>query len=229
VLFFVLSHFCFFPPEILMPGTTDNAALLFLLITSSLLPVLYEFYVQQERKRNNSIEESIASVAEMALQVRRQLDAGGTPGNQDEGGGRRKRSRSSRFKHERAERAIHEDYFAPTPVFNDRQFERIFRVSKSIVQELFDTCARSDPFFTIQRDVSGRFNIGPLVKVLMALKLVAYGCLATAFQDYFQMSIATARLCLLKVLSYCFNRSIIAKCFCKSHDTFRCQESRCHS
>ena len=181
-----------------MPGATDNAALLFLLITSSLLPILYEFYVQQERKRNNSIEESIASVAEMTLQVRRQLDAGGTPGNHDEGGGRRKRSRSSRFKHERAERAIHEDYFAPTPVFNDRQFERIFRVSKSIVQELFDTCARSNPFFTIQRDVSGRFNIGPLVKVLMALKLVAYGCSASAFQDYFQMSITTARLCLLK-------------------------------
>ncbi|KAI2488741.1 hypothetical protein MHU86_25795 [Fragilaria crotonensis] len=139
-----------------MPGATDNAALLFLLITaSSLLPVLYEYYVQQERKRNNSIEESIASVAEMALQVRRQLDTGGTPGNQDEEGGRRKHLRSSHFKHERAEQAIHEDYFAPTPVFNDRQFERIFRVSKSIVQELFDTCARSDPFFTIQRDVSG--------------------------------------------------------------------------
>ena len=179
-----------------MPGSTENAALLFLLITSSLLPILYECYLQQEeKKRNNSIEESIVSVAEMTLRVRRQLD---TPGNQDEEGGRRKRRRSSRFKHERAERAIHEDYFSPTPVFNDRQFERIFRVSKSIVQQLFDTCVRSDPFFTIQRDVSGRFNIGPLVKILMALKLVAYGCSASAFQDYFQMSITTARLCLLK-------------------------------
>ena len=91
-----------------MPGSTENAALLFLLITSSLLPILYECYLQQEeKKRNNSIEESIVSVAEMTLRVRRQLD---TPGNQDEEGGRRKRRRSSRFKHERAERAIHEDY-----------------------------------------------------------------------------------------------------------------------
>ncbi len=127
------------------------------------------------------------------------LDTGtGTHNQEDEGGRRRKRRRSSRFRHERAAQAIHEDYFAPTPVFNDRQVERIFRVSKLIVQELFDTCARADPFFTVQRDVSARFNIGPLVKVIMALKLIAYDCSASAFQDNFQMSITTARLCLLK-------------------------------
>ena len=91
-----------------------------------------------------------------------------------------------------------EDYFAPTPVFNDRQFEWIYRVSKSIVQQLFDICSRTNPFFTAQRDVCGRFNIGPLVKVLMALKLIGFGCSASAFQDYFQMSITTACLCLLK-------------------------------
>ena len=151
-----------------MPGGgTTNGALLFLLVTSSLLPILYEWYKQQKRKtRNSSIEESIVSVAEMTLQVRRQLDTG-TDDEQE--GGRRKRRRSSRFRHERSERAIHEDDFAPTPVFNDRQFERIFRVSKSIVQQMFDTCARTNPFFTTQTDVTGRYNIGPLVKVLMSL------------------------------------------------------------
>lgn len=47
--------------------------------------------------------------------------------------------------------------------------------------------------------VSGRYNIDPLVKVLMALKLlVAYGCSPSAFQDYFQMSEGMARICLLK-------------------------------
>ncbi len=181
--------------------STENAALLlFLLVTTSLLPVLYICYVRQERKkRNNSIEESIASVAEMTLRVRRQLDRDGADDHQEQEGERKLRRRSSRFRHERAERAIHEDYFSPTPVFNDRQFERIYRVSKSIVQQVFDTCARTDPFFTVQTDVSRRYNIGPLVKVLMALKLVAYGCSPSAFQDYFQMSISTARQCLLKL------------------------------
>lgn len=163
-----------------MYGSSEKAALLFLLITSTLLPVLYEYFLQQqERKKTrniSAIEESLVSVAEMALQVRRQLD------NQEmEGGGkRRKRRRRSHFRHERAEQAVYEDYFAPTPVFNDRQFERIYRVSKSIVQQLFDICARTDPFFTAQRDVSGRFNIGPLVKVLMALKLIGFGCSPSA-------------------------------------------------
>ena len=181
-----------------MPGGgTANAALLFLLVTSSLLPILYEYYLQQERKkRNRSIEESIVSVAEMTLRVRRELDRG-TDDDQPEGG-QRKRRRSSHFRHARAEQAVHEDYFAPTPVFNDKQFERIFRVTKTIVQQAFDTCARTDPFFTVQSDVTGRYNIGPLVKVLMALKLVAYGCSPSAFQDYFQMSISTARMCFLK-------------------------------
>ncbi len=75
-----------------MPVPAENVALLFfLLITSSLLPILYECYLQQERKkRNGSIEELIASVAEMALQVRRQLDAGSTDNQKVEGGGRRK-------------------------------------------------------------------------------------------------------------------------------------------
>jgi hypothetical protein len=106
---------------------------------------------------------------------------------------------SRSFRHARAEQAsMYEDYVAPTPIFNDSQFELICRVSKSIVQQLFDTCARTNPFFTVQRNVSGRSNMGPLVKVRMAFKLIGYGCSARAFQDYFQMSITTACLCLLK-------------------------------
>ena len=99
---------------------TENAALLLLLMASSLLPILYVLYLQDERKkRNTSIEESIVSVAEITLRIRRQLDSG----QEDDEGGTRKRRRSSRFRHERAAQAIHEDYIAPTPVFNDRQFE----------------------------------------------------------------------------------------------------------
>jgi hypothetical protein len=96
------------------------------------------------------------------------------------------------------ERAIHEDYIAQTPVFNDRQCERILRVSKSIVQQTFDTCAQIDPYFTVQTDVTGRYNIAPIVKVHMALKVLAYNCSATAFQDFFHLSISTAQMCLLK-------------------------------
>ena len=128
-----------------MPGGgTANAALLFLLVTSSLLPILYEYYRQHQtkKKRSRIIEELIISVAEVALQVRRQLHTATADDQEQEQGGRRKRQRVSRFKHERAEQAVYEDYFAPIPVFDDRQFGRIYRVlTKSIVQLVFDTCA----------------------------------------------------------------------------------------
>ena len=168
-------------------GTAAYGALLFLMVTSSLLPILYEYHMQHQRKKrssssSSSIEESIVSVANMTLRIRRQLESATTDG-EEEGGQQRKRRRTSRYKHGCVQQAIYEDYFAPIPVFNDRQFERIFRVTKSIVQQVFDTCARTDPLFTVVSDVTGRYNIGPLVKVLMALKLVGYGCSASAFQD----------------------------------------------
>ena len=68
------------------------------------------------------------------------------------------------------------------PVFQDRQFERIFCVTKAIVEYLIQACAKNDPFFTDIHDVSGHFGIAPVAKVLMALKIAAYGCSPSAFQ-----------------------------------------------
>ena len=68
---------------------------------------------------------------------------------------------------------------------------------KTIVKHLFQICAKTDPFFTDIQDISGRFGIAPVAKVLMALKLAAYGCSSSEFLDSFQMSQTTARLCLL--------------------------------
>jgi hypothetical protein len=37
---------------------------------------------------------------------------------------------------ERARDAVWKDYMRPDPIFNDRQFERIFRITRSVMQEL---------------------------------------------------------------------------------------------
>ena len=66
------------------------------------------------------------------------------------------------------------------------------------MEYLIRICAKTNPFFTDIQDVSSHYGIAPLAKVLMALKLVAYGCSPTAFLDYFQMSQSTAQQCLLK-------------------------------
>ena len=54
----------------------------------------------------------------------------------------------------------------------------------------------ADPFFTEQSDATGKCGIDPLLKVIMALKQVAYGCSPSAFLDYLQMGESTARACL---------------------------------
>ncbi len=149
-------------------------------------PILYEWHVQQKRKkRNSSIEKSIVSVAEMTLRFCRQLD-GGTYNEQE--GGRKRRRRSSRFRHKRAEQAIHEDYFAPIPVFNVRQYERIFRVSKSI--DKFLLCK------LMSLDDTTLVHLLWCSWLLNSLHMVAP--LVPFRTSYIQMSITTARMCHLK-------------------------------
>ena len=109
----------------------------------------------------------------------------------------RKKRCKSRWNWERAKRCVEEDYTGPSPIFNDRQFERVFRITKARADTLLSICANADPFFTQKRDVVTRKEgICLNVKLLMALKLLAYGCSPSAFQDYFQMGESTANKCL---------------------------------
>ena len=85
----------------------------------------------------------------------------------------------------------------PSPRFNDRQFERVFRISRKSADELLLLCANQDPFFTQRQDiVTGEMGICPKVKILFALQLMAYGASASAFQSYFQIGESTANQCL---------------------------------
>jgi hypothetical protein len=185
----------------LVPRTTtiiESAVItFFLLVASSCIPLILYISQQETQEHKEKVKELAAAaagrVAEAAIWIRRQLE-----GRTDNDATRKRRRLSSRFQRERARQCIESDYFSPIPVFNDRQFERIFRLTKTIVQHLIQICVKTDPFFTDIQDISGRYCIAPVTKVLMALKLVAYGCSSSAFLDYFQMSQTTARLCLLK-------------------------------
>ena len=116
------------------------------------------------------MEERAKTAAEIALRVRQQLD-----GRDRQSGGDNiapKQRRRSQFRHQRAQLAVQEDYFSPTPLFDNKQFERVFTVTKQTTQNMLNICEITDPIFTSQRDVSGRYNIDPaLVKVLMAVSL----------------------------------------------------------
>jgi hypothetical protein len=75
-----------------------------------------------------------------------------------------------------AAEAIYRDYLHPeTPRFDDKTFQRIFRVTKTIFQRILELCANNDEFFTERMDAIGSVPIDPAVKVLYCLKILAFG------------------------------------------------------
>ena len=114
--------------------------------------------------------------------------------------------RKSKWNWERGRRCVEYDYWGPSPRFNDRQFERVFRISRHFADLVLAKCGSVDPFFTQRIDaVTGKAAICPKVKLLMGLKLLSYGVSPTAFQDYFQMGESTANRCLQKLCSIVAN------------------------
>ena len=101
----------------------------------------------------------------------------------------------------RARQCVEEDYWGPQPRFRDRDFERVFRISRTRADYLMDLLGNSSSFFRESVDCLGKPSICPKVKFLMALKLLCYGVSPSAFQDYFQMGISTAHECLKKFCS----------------------------
>jgi hypothetical protein len=108
----------------------------------------------------------------------------------------RKKRAKKNWNHRRAEASVYTDFLgSPHPTFNDRQFERIFRITRTIAERLLCICGNSDDFFTQKVDACGAPGICPKVKLLMGIKCLAYGVSPAAFQDYFQMGETTARSC----------------------------------
>jgi Plant transposon protein len=102
------------------------------------------------------------------------------------------------YDRERARKAVYDDFMGPYPVFKDFQFERFFRITKSHAEYLLKICGEKDNFFCSTADALQRQSICPNVKLLMALKCLAFGVSPSAFQDYFQMGYTTGRQCIIR-------------------------------
>ena len=145
--------------------------------------------------------DDVAAVAAAVLATKRALDAKIEDSDEDDDDDDdrtpRKKRQYIKWDHRRARMCVQEDYWgSPAPLFNDRMFERTFRVSRRIADLLLSTVAQEEPFFTERIDALQKPGICPKVKLLMALKILAYGCSPSAFNDYFQMGLSTGRLCL---------------------------------
>ena len=108
--------------------------------------------------------------------------------------------------HDRARDNIYQDYFSPTCTFKDRQFERNFRITKAMAEIILLECAKSTAFFTETHDALGKRSICPKVKLLMGLKLLAFGAAPPACIEYFQMGLSTAHSCFITIIK-CITQS----------------------
>jgi hypothetical protein len=182
-------------------GTPQQSAttVFMLQVVSALFPVLLLWYAQgttqQDQERAEDDQQFAALVERVARIALKTICI-----SSEQSGGCGDRGRNHDFhSYERARLAIENDYFSPRPLFDDRQFERIFCLTKSILVELLiQICGKADPFFTNLQDVTGRCNISPVAKVLVAIKQLAYGCSPSASIDYIQMSENSARQSMIK-------------------------------
>ena len=69
---------------------------------------------------------------------------------------------------------------------------------------------KHDRFWTKTIDCCRQLSIEPQVKFLAAQKLMCYGILFSAFQDYFQTGISTVCLCMSHLVQGITNRPTIA-------------------
>ena len=111
----------------------------------------------------------------------------------------KKKRKLIKYDRERALMCVNSDWMSPTPRFNDKQFERTYRIEKSKVDYIIGNLAHDDTFWMQTIDAVGRPSISPIVKLLAAQQIICYGVSFSAFQAYYQMGESTARLCVSKL------------------------------
>ena len=183
--------------------------LLLMIISGSLLIVSIIIEREEERQRSENV---LAAITEMVYSEfyeqnnRNRKRKMAVIGDNNNNGSEKKKRRACKHDHERAWLCIQQDYLGPDPIFTDRQFEEVFRLTKSAVERLIQACGNFEPrVFVPGPDAAGKPGIRPEVKVLAVLKCVAFGCSGVAFRDYHQMGRDTTSECIKS-----FFRAILA-------------------
>ena len=104
------------------------------------------------------------------------------------------RKKRKRHKHAQALACTMRDYLGPEPLFEDKAFDAMFRVSRSGFRRLMEDVGNSgNAFFLAKFDANGRPLASMEARLLLALKTLSYGVAHHTFRDYFQMSVNLAR------------------------------------
>jgi Plant transposon protein len=175
-----------------MTGNTEDfyiLAVTFMVCCASLAVILAEDAGGEEEEPD---VESIARAVGILRRMRKRVFRGSSV--EGEGAEDTHQRKKKKYDYERAYRCVQYDYLGIDPLF-EKQFDRVFRVTRGIVEQIIQLAGNSSEFFTHRQMATGEMGIYPEVKVLMALKTLAFGCSSAAFMDYFQMGTTSAREC----------------------------------
>ena len=103
------------------------------------------------------------------------------------------RAKRTKFDYGRALACIMQDYLGPEPIFGDGGFQSVFRVSKARFMRIHDDIQATGNDFFFSQNLG--CQISSYARMLLPLKVLAYGTSTTAFQDYFQISYPQANAC----------------------------------
>ncbi|XP_021996100.1 uncharacterized protein LOC110893295 [Helianthus annuus] len=105
---------------------------------------------------------------------------------------------------ERNRLAAHErlvqDYFCETPVYDDVQFKRRFRMSRRLFVKISNDLAGESPFFTQRVNASRKVGFSGIQKCTAAIRQLAYGTSSDAWDKYLRMS---SRMCRESLENFC--------------------------
>ena len=87
------------------------------------------------------------------------------------------------------------DYFAETPVYDDRLFRRRFRMRRTLFFRIVDRVCAEDSWFQQKFDALNRPGLSTLQKCVAAIRVLAYGCAYDAVDEYVRIGESTASDC----------------------------------
>ncbi|KAL3787001.1 hypothetical protein ACHAWO_008114, partial [Cyclotella atomus] len=178
-------------------GGTDNIVNAMTIMQAAIMPAIAVAVVEGQSHQSvlpptDIIEEYMEDVIQ---EFDLQIDLGKRKADDSVSLFARNKRQMVKYNRVRALKAVREDYLDTRPIFNDRQFECVFRIKRYLVDDLLGKLVNHSSFWTSTVDACGQKSIDPYVKVLAAQKMICYGVSVSAFHDYFQMGESTGRLC----------------------------------
>ncbi|GKA40932.1 ALP1-like protein [Tanacetum coccineum] len=163
----------------------------------------YDAYFQDDRERYIRSYQEYEQYMALCEQ-----EAGGSGSGTGSRSSPKKRAYIPRQR-ETAEERLIDDYFGDEeidPKYTEENFRRRYRMSstlfKKIVNDILSYDAQPLPdyfqFFREGYDCTGRKSIGPILKCTSAIRQLAYGTAADAFDEYLQIGERTQRRCLVE-------------------------------